>query len=422
MKLLNKSLRAYLIFSVFVLLISVPVFYYKIKSIVIEDVDEDLIAQKMGMVPNIERVISTNPIESLQAFEPDFYIKPVNYIKNDTIYNSIEYDASSKENVPHRILQTSIVLNGQPYLIKIKRSLVDNDNLIANIVMVQTILLAFIIVGMLLITLHYSKKLWRPFYTTLDKLQTYKIESENAIQLEKTDVDEFSALNKTINNLTIRNHQVYLSQKEFTENASHEMQTPLAVFQSKVELLMQTSPLTNEQAELIAGLSQAGQRMNRLNKTLLLLAKIDSKQFTETEQVNIDKTVQKLADQYKNAQSQKNISMHTKIHADVSIEANQTLMEILIGNLLSNAIRHNVQGGTINIFIDKTRFTISNSGRSTSLDTSRLFQRFQKQSADSNSLGLGLEMVKRICNLYNAEISYSFAECLHSFSVSFNNY
>lgn len=410
-----------MIYSVLVLLISVPAFYYKIKSIVAEDVDEDLMAQKAGMVAKIEKVFAKNPFEFLEAFEPDFYIRPATFMQKDTFYNIMEYDSLSKENVPHRVLESSVVLNGQPYLIKIKSSLLDNDSIITSIVLVQTILTMLIMAGLLFITRYHSKKLWRPFYATLGRLHEYKIESEKSIQLEKTDIDEFSDLNQTINSLTNRNHQVYLSQKEFTENASHEMQTPLAVFQSKVELLMQTSPVTDEQAELITGLSQAGQRMNRLNKALLLLAKIDNNQFTETEQVNIENTVQKLAGQYKNALSQKNISLHTRVIADASIEANQTLMEILIGNLLSNAIRHNVPAGRINILIDKSRFTISNTGRSTPLDISRLFQRFQKQSADPNSLGLGLKMAKRICNLYNADINYSFAECLHSFSVSFNN-
>lgn len=161
--------------------------------------------------------------------------------------------------------------------------------------------------------------------------------------------------------------------------------------------------------------------MNRLNKTLLLLSKIENNQFKEEEPANIDNAVQKLAEQYKNALNQKNISLHTRITADAVINANQTLIEILIGNLLSNAIRHNVQGGRINVAIEPNGFKISNTGTTKSLDESRLFQRFQKQTADTNSLGLGLEIAKRICNLYKADITYNYADSLHCFNVSFNN-
>lgn len=422
MKLLNKSLKGYIIYSILILFISVPAFYYVIKTIVAEDVDEDLLAQKADMVMKLDKVIDKNPFNLLEAIESDLSIQPATFIRQkDSLYTIMVHDATSNENVPHRVMESTIMLKGQPYAIKIKSSLVDNDDLIFSIVSVQAVLLLLIITGVLLITRYHSKRLWRPYYVTLGRLHDYKIESDKSIELEKTEIDEFSDLNQTINNLTNRNHKVYLSQKEFTENASHEMQTPLAVFQSKVELLMQTTPLTGDQAELITELSEAGQRMNRLNKTLLLLSKIDNNQFTEKESVNIDNAVQKLAGQYKNALNQKNLSLHTRVAGDAVFNANQTLIEILIGNLLSNAIRHNVQGGRINVVIEPNRFSISNTGNAKPLDASRLFQRFQKQTADANSLGLGLEIAKRICNLYNAEISYSYADSLHSFNVSFNN-
>lgn len=422
MKLLSKSLKGYIVYSVLVLLISIPGFYYVIKTIVAEDVDEDLLAQKADMVSKLDKVIDKNPFDLLEAIEPDLSIIPSTSIRQkDSLYTIMVHDAVSNENVPHRVLESTIVIKGQPYAIKIKSSLVDNDDLIASIVLVQAVLLLFIIAGLLLITRYHSKKLWRPFYATLGKLHEYRIESEKSIELEKTEIDEFADLNKTISNLTNRNHEVFLSQKEFTENASHEMQTPLAVLQSKVELLMQTTPITGEQAELITELSEAGQRMNRLNRTLLLLSKIDNNQFTDKEPVNIDNTVQKLAEQYKNALNQKNISLHTRVVGEAVVNANQTLIEILIGNLLSNAIRHNVPEGRINVMIEPNQFSISNTGNTKPLDASRLFQRFQKQTADANSLGLGLEMAKRICDLNNAEIKYSYADSLHSFTVSFNN-
>lgn len=258
MKLLNKLLKGYIVYSVLVLFVSMPVFYFELTSIVAEDVDEDLVAQKADLVAKMEKVIANKPFEYFQVFEPDIHIKPANTKRiKDSIYTISFFDSIAKENVPHRVLESTAMLNNEWYNITISKSLVDNDNLIFSIVMVQAIILVLIIVGLLFITRYHSKKLWKPFYVTLGKMHEYKIESEKSIELEKTEIDEFADLNKTVSNLTNRNHEVYLSQKEFTENASHEMQTPLAVFQSKVELLMQTTPLTSDQAELITELSEA---------------------------------------------------------------------------------------------------------------------------------------------------------------------
>lgn len=422
MKLLSKSLKGLIVYSVLILVISVPVFYFELKSIVAEDVDEDLVAQKTDLVKRLEKVIIKKPFEYFEVFEPDIHIKPTKSKQTyDSIYTVVFYDSIAKEKVPHRVLECTVFLNGELYTITINKSLVDYDNLINSIVTVQTIILLFIIIGLLLITRFQSKKLWQPFYTTLTKLQEYKIESEESVRFEKTDIDEFADLNKTISNLTNRNHQVYLSQKEFTENASHEIQTPLAVFQGKVELLMQTTPLTKDQAELITELSEASQRMNRLNKALLLLSKIDNNQFTYIESVNIGKVVKKIAGHFSNALNQKNISIHMHIVGDTIIKADHALVEILISNLLSNSIRHNIPNGRITVMSESNQVIISNSGNAKSLDKSRLFKRFQKQTVDTNSLGLGLEFAKRICNLYKWEIAYSYSDEMHSFKVRFNN-
>lgn len=422
MKLLYKSLQGYILYSVLVLLISIPSFYYVIQRLVAEDVDEDLQAQKAYMATKLKNIVANIPYDFLEAFEPDFYIKPtISISPADSLYNITLYDSVTKENVPYRVLESTVLVNGRYFNLKIKSSLVDNDELIFSIVAVQAILMLLIVTGLLLITRYQSRRLWKPFYTTISSLHEYKIESDKSIRLEKTEIEEFSDLNQTINKLTDRNQKVYLSQKEFTENASHEMQTPLAVLQFKLELLMQTSPLTVEQAELITELSETGQRMNRLNKTLLLLSKIENNQFATAELINIYNTFQRLSSQYKNALNQKQITLHVGMVGESVINANLTLIEILLGNLLSNAIRYNVSGGRINVLIKPNEFVISNTGAATQLDTSRLFQRFQKQTNDAKSLGLGLEIAKRICSLYNANINYTYVDGLHLFKVSFNN-
>jgi len=271
----------------------------------------------------------------------------------------------------------------------------------------------------LLINRALNRKIWQPFYLTLNRLHEYRVDKQASLKLEQSSVNEFNDLNKAIEELTERNHQAYASQKEFTENASHEMQSPLAVFQSKLELLMQTKPLNEEQAALIADLANASKRMSRLNKSLILLTKIENNQFLEKETVSVKEILEKLLEQFEFQIKQQSIRCSLNDETDITIEANKTLIEILLGNLLSNAIRHNLYGGSIQIMLKGKKLIIQNSGKPTSLDKARLFQRFQKESRDDSSIGLGLEIVKKICTLNHYSIHYSFNNQMHIFALHF---
>ncbi len=282
------------------------------------------------------------------------------------------------------------------------------------------ILLILIIAGFLIINRVTSKKIWKPFYNTVNKLNGYDLEKNEMPEFEKTSIDEFRDLDKSISALIKRNLSVFQSQKEFTENAAHEMQTPLAILQGKLELLMQTHPLNSEQAGLISGLADANQRMNRLNRSLLLLAKIENNQFIEKEKISLDGTIEKMVDQFAILAEQKNISIHNDTLPGITVEANRSLFEILISNLLSNAIRHSPDHGSVIIGTnDNTELIISNTSKGGALDNSRIFQRFHKDSPDNNSTGLGLAIAVKICSLYQFDLSYTFTGDMHVFSVKF---
>ena len=422
MKLLTKSIRLYSFYSVIILLIAVPAFYFVIKKIAAQDVDEDLRLQKSQVIRNLEKLTPLESYQYLTAVEPNISLSTYGHLRQkDTLYTASIYDSIAEEDVSYRILKSNVLIQGKPYLVTLKSSVVGNEELILSIVNVQAVLLLLIIGGLAIINHYYSKKLWKPFYNTLDRLHNYKIEKNESIQLDSTGIEEFTNLNQTINLLTHRNHQVYLSQKEFTENASHEMQSPLAVFKSKVELLMQTTPLTNEQAELIDELSQAGQRMNRLNKALLLLTKIDNNQFHEKERINVPQTVNNVMAQYRDALQRKQIRLENVVQSEIVIEANRTLIEILVSNLLSNAIRHNYREGLLRISFVESEMVIANEGKPESLDVSKLFQRFKKQTNDANSIGLGLEMARKICQLNDFQIAYRYQDSMHVFTINFKN-
>ncbi|HEY4965490.1 MAG TPA: HAMP domain-containing sensor histidine kinase, partial [Puia sp.] len=301
----------------------------------------------------------------------------------------------------------------------ITTSLTDKYALVKRIILVTAFLLILLLLGLLILNRVLTKRIWRPFYNTLAGLKNYRVDRQANLNLEKSPVSEFNDLNQAIETLTESNHQAYRSQKEFIENASHELQTPLAVFQSKLELLMQTKPLNEEQASLIEDLAGASKRMSRLNKDLILLTKIDNDQFLEKESISVKDILEKLIRQFEFQIQNQSIRLSFSEVQDIRVEANRTLIEIMLSNLLSNAIRHNLPEGFIQISLYEKELTIQNSGKSSSLDTQKLFRRFQKDSQNVESIGLGLEIVNKICTLYQYTLQYQFSNQMHVFSVLF---
>jgi signal transduction histidine kinase len=420
MQLLKKTITYYFIFSAILLLAAVPVFYYALQTMMIESVDESLVTTKTRILPRLQNATS-NLVEKNFGFS-DYEIileKELPNEKGDSIYDFEMQDSLSKKLLPGRSLATHFVVNQEFYKLQIRTSMVDKISLVKRIVFVLILLLILLLIGLLMINRSLTMKMWRPFYTTIKRLHDYRVDKQPVLKLERGSINEFNDLNKTIEELTERNYRLYASQKEFAENASHEMQSPLAVFQSKLELLMQTKPLNEEQAMLITDLANASKRMSRLNKSLILLTKIDNDQFLEKEVLSVRDILQKLVRQYEFQIEQKSIQCSFEDAKDITIEANKTLIEILLSNLLSNAIRHNIQDGFIKIILKEKELVIQNSGKLSSLDPQKLFQRFQNDSIDPGSIGLGLEIAKKICTLYHYSIQYLFSDQMHIFSVHF---
>ena len=418
MKLLNRSIQSYLFYAIGIIIISVPLFYFVIQRIISNDVDRALRLQKAEIVNRIERISDRDPFAILDAFGPDIIFNrlPV-YRSYDSLYTLQKINPVTQYPVSYRILESNILIRGLPYKIVVQNSLVSSQDLIKSIVLILALLLVAIITGMLWINRRLSKKLWLPFNHTLARLKQFRVDSPDPIPLQKTDIDEFADLNNVIATLSENNRRLYLLQKEFTENASHEMQTPLAVLQGKLELLMQTNPITEQQATLIEELSDAAQRLGRLNKTLLLLTRIDNNQFAGKEDISLDKLLKEILLQYEETIAAKQLQIMAAPIEPARCRMNRTLAEMLISNLLNNAIRHNLPSGKLWVTLEKGILTVKNTGQSEPLDESKIFTRFHKNSKDKNSIGLGLEIVKKICTLNNFTLRYRFEHGLHSFSV-----
>ncbi|HWZ23327.1 MAG TPA: HAMP domain-containing sensor histidine kinase, partial [Cytophagaceae bacterium] len=308
----------------------------------------------------------------------------------------------------------------QPYTLMIRQNLVESEDLIKILTWLYLVVLFVLFLVLFILTRTVSKQLWKPFYDTLEKIERFAIEHHTLPDFTRSSIKEFEQLNQGLTKLIQENLNAYKSQKEFTENASHELQTPLAVFQSKLDLLVQQPNLPEAQIKIIHALYDAAARLIRVNKNLLLLSKIEHKQYAEKETIDITTVVNEVVPYFSEQAASKKIKIQTDfLKKPVLVNANKGLLEIMINNLILNAIRHNNEDGFITIVISNNLLRISNSGANKSLKTETLFKRFSKTSENAYSSGLGLAIIKQICQLYQWKENYSFKDSVHSFSIEF---
>ena len=205
----------------------------------------------------------------------------------------------------------------------------------------------------------------------------------------------------------------YLSLKEFTENASHEIQTPLAIINSKIEMCLQDKQLSPEQAKLLMEASHAVNTLVNLNKSLIVLTKLDNNQVDPPGDINVNDKIFKRLNLFEEFIQEKDIDVNLKMDQSVIIKISPSLAGILFDNLIKNAIKHNYDhGGKINIEVTKDFIKIANTGIKPKVDTAKFFERFYKDG-NQESLGLGLAIVKKIVDIYGFEISYDYVNDLH---------
>ncbi|MEO6131640.1 MAG: HAMP domain-containing sensor histidine kinase, partial [Saprospiraceae bacterium] len=344
--LLHKTLRYYIIFAIVVLCFCAPLFYLMTYRLYINSADEVLTIRKKEFILIHTPSIKRSDIPTWNRFNRDIKIEdPVLTIKEDIILNEFYYDSLDNENEPYRVLRTPVLIEGKTYTLLARINMVETQDLIKSIAIVFIGLLLVLLIGLYFITMRLSLKLWRPFYDTLHFIEKFEVDKIPQNNLMATEINEFNRLNHAIENLIQKNTAIYNSQKEFIENAAHELQTPLAVFQGKLDILIQQTNLTQNQSEILDKLNDAVARLTRLNKNLLLLSKIDNDQFQDKDSISLTQEVTKHIDFFSEQATSKNIKIHIDALPEVKARANSFLTEILISNLFLNAIKYNVADG-----------------------------------------------------------------------------
>lgn len=408
--LLRKTSKAFLLTGLLLTILSSIALYFYTKKLLQDQVEESLYSTEARVVDALknDKVVYSLP--------PVTEIRKVNNIGKETLKDTIIYDPSQDEMEGFRELATYEKIDGQIYQITVRNLVVESGDILIAIVLSYIIIFVLAFVFLFFFNTTRNVKLWNPFFKNLEQMKKFSISSNEELQLVDSDVLEFSELKEEILLLTTKVRNDYQNLKQFTEDVSHEMQTPLAIIQAKIDNIINEHSINDKQFEQVSSIQKDIQRLKQLNQRITLLTKIDNNQFIKIEDVNLTKLLKEKIENFKEMEIDY-ISLHSK--KDIFVSMDFYLADILINNLISNAIKHSGPEKNISIIAENNSLVISNYGQQALIHPEKLFLRFYREANSMKSTGLGLAIVKKICDLYKFDLSYSFADQQHSFSITF---
>ena len=424
MKLFNRVL-IHLLSGIFIILLGWAVFFYLgIMSEVNDEVDDSL--------EDYSELIITRSLAGKELPAHDsgsnnqYFLREVDesYVRSHqaiSYRDSMIYIKEKNETEPARILTTLFKdKENRHYELSVFTPTIEKQDLQEAIFHLLIALFATLLIAILVINIWVFRRSMKPFYQLLNWLDKYRLGQENEPLDISTYTTEFRKLNETVKRYATHSEEIYRQQKLFIGNASHEIQTPLAVCQNRIEMLMEDESLSEEQLSELAKTYQTLEYVSKLNKSLLLLSKIDNSQFVDSANVCINELVHRYMDDYQEVYDYKEIQITLNEKENFHLQINETLATMLITNLLKNAYVHNNEHGTIQIEIGKDYITFSNSGDLQPLDEKRIFERFYQGKKKEGTTGLGLAIVAAICRQCSLAVSYRFVNNRHEFHVTNN--
>ena len=400
--------------SILVLLIAGAGYYFLLQYVLKEQLDESL---------RVEQVEIQDFIKTKHSLPPATTYKDqrIEFIKSDRVFPQrfrtlTLYNADEKDNELSRQLNFTVEVNGQYYTASVTQSQEETKEIIGAILIITLGLIILLSILLFLANRFLVKRMWGPFQTTLSSIKNFDLNAPSAIKTEKSDIHEFNELNENISMMTEKVVNDYISLKNFTDHASHEMQTPLAVVNSKLDILIQDPALSEKNLQDLQVIYDAVDKMSKLSQSLLLLARIENNQYSEKQEVDIPIIAKNIILELEEWIGEKSLIIKNEISV-LKVNMNSQLANTLIANLVINAIKHSSRPENILLSSDKNKFEIINPGLK-ALDGDRIFDRFWK-SEYSDGTGLGLPIVKQICDYYGFLLQYEFKKGAHHFSIIF---
>lgn len=417
MKLFTRYSRINLITTVAIFLLASMSYYFLLKYVLVNQVDKDLEIEEDEIQTYVQK--NSRLPENVEVEDQPITYEPVKE-PGKRNFDNIKLPHKHRSKHHHfRRLQFYIQVQQQWYEVNVGKSLEGTDAIIRSVILITLLTIILILTVTLLFNRLILRRLWQPFYHTLAQVKHFEL-GNTALQLPQESTDEFQLLNTTLQQALGKAERDYQLLKQFTENASHETQTPLAIIRSKLDLLIQDEQLSSGQSQHLQGAYQAIQRLSHLNQSLLLLTRIENGQFYDKDTISITGKVQDKLEQFKELWESKQLQITTSL-PEVLIHMNNELADLLLNNLFSNVTRYCTEKGSVTITLTAAQLSISNTGAHTPLPENKLFSRFFKQGVSGESNGLGLSIIQQICTVSGFTPGYHYHEGIHTFTIRFQS-
>jgi len=424
MKLLSAISLRFSLFASIVLAFWSVFFYFAIIDEVNDETDDSLEDYAELL---IRRFLAGEELPSASSGSNNqYYLHPITQQYADT-HEHVRYEdrdvyiEDKREYEPARTL--SYIYKDdkeQLYELSVSVPTIEKDDLKEAILLWMLAIYVIIVSGVVLLNVSTVRRTMRPLRILLDWLNNYRVGDGSPELVNPTHISEFKQLNKAVADSVKRNEQLFEQQKMFIGNASHEMQTPLAVCQNRLEMLLDDNSLSEQQmGEIIKTLNTLNS-LSKLNRSLLMLCKIDNGQYRDCENVDMTQLTCRTLDDCKNIFANRKISVDMQEGAHWHTNINQTLAETLILNLTKNAFLHSTERGRVVVTTSSNGISIANTGESEPLDTTKIFTRFYHATGKKASSGLGLPISKAVCTRYDIDLSYQYVDGYHTFRLSQN--
>lgn len=408
--LLRKTSKTFLSIGIVLMLFSTVALYFYVRNLLQSEIEEELRSTEARIESSIS---GNNPIYQLP---PMVEVTEVSNLGVEHLKDTLIYDPSQDEIEDFRELTTYSKINNHNYRITVRTLIVESEDILIAVIISYLIVILSVFVFLFYFNKSRTQKLWTPFFKNLEQMKLFSLTSESPISLMDSDILEFSELNTEITTLTEKVRSDYKNLKQFTEDVSHELQTPLAIIQAKVDTIINGEDLNDVQFEQLSSIQNDIQRLKQLNKKLGLISKIENDQFTNISPCNLNhilnNRIENLSELYPS-------EILFESNEDVVLLMDAHLAEVLCDNLLSNAIKYSLPNTPIVVNLEKESLSVKNEGKRAILKPDQLFQRFYKESDEVKSTGLGLAIVKKICDLYGFQPSYRYTNNEHHFTISF---
>lgn len=352
-----------------------------------------------------------------------YYIKEVTreYAEANqaVVYEDAEAFLRSQEDFASSRVRKQVFVDkdGRHYEIAVSLPTFEQETLVEHVLVWTVVLFVVLLVAMLVISVLVLNYNMRPFEALLRWMDEYVPGEPGKPVPSDTDVLEFRKLASVAQQTVERFERQYEERKLFIGNVSHELQTPLAACSNRLELILDRQDLDEETAEELVKLHRSLQHLIRLNRTLLLLTKIENGQFPEVADVDLGRMLSESMQMYDEMYSYKEVTSSFSSTGDLTVSMNEQMASVLVGNLVKNAYVHSPHGGGIKVEVRPDGFTVSNPGTQ-ALDGSRLFRRFYQPSGrKEGSTGLGLALAYSVCERNGMALAYEYAGGRHQFAV-----